>query len=87
MAIGAMDEARIALDRAVPDTMSIVGFDGSGPATWESYRITTIRQPVGRMTAAAVAMLMERIEDRASPAEQRLFSGQLIEGASARLGD
>ncbi|SFK06762.1 DNA-binding transcriptional regulator, LacI/PurR family [Sphingomonas sp. NFR04] len=86
MAIGAMDEARIELGRDVPKDLSIVGFDGSGPATWESYRLTTIRQPVGRMTAAAAAMLMERIEDPASPAEQRLFSGQMIEGASARLG-
>jgi DNA-binding LacI/PurR family transcriptional regulator len=86
MAIGAMDEARIALGRNVPGDLSIVGFDGSGPATWESYRLTTIRQPVGRMTTAAAAMLMERIEDPHSPAEQRLFSGQMIEGASARLG-
>lgn len=86
MAIGAMDEARIELGRDVPKDLSIVGFDGSGPAAWESYRLTTIRQPVGRMTAAAAAMLMERIEDPTSPAEQRLFSGQMIEGASARLG-
>ena len=86
MAIGAMDAARIELGRNIPDDMSIVGFDGSGPAAWESYRLTTIRQPVGRMTEAAAAMLIERIHDPLYPAEQRLFSGRLIEGASARLG-
>lgn len=86
MAIGAMDAARIELGRNVPKDLSIVGFDGSGPAAWESYCLTTIRQPVGRMTEAAAAMLMERIQDPLYPAEQRLFSGQLIAGASARLG-
>lgn len=86
MAIGAMDAARIDLGRAVPDDLSIVGFDGSGPANWASYALTTVRQPVERMTEAAVAMLLERIEDAGAPAEQRLFSGQLIAGRSARLG-
>jgi len=37
------------------------------------------------MTEAAVAMLMERIDDPSMPAERRLFSGEFIEGASARL--
>lgn len=86
MAIGAMDAARIELGRKVPDELSIVGFDGSGPAAWASYALTTVRQPVERMTEAAVAMLMERIEDGAAPAEQRLFSGALVKGASARIG-
>lgn len=85
MAIGAMDAARIDCNRAIPDDISVVGFDGSGPATWESYRLTTIRQPVQRMTEASVAMLMERMEDPTAPAEQRLFSGELIVGESARL--
>lgn len=86
MAIGAMDAARIDCARRIPEDLSIVGFDGSGPAGWESYRLTTIRQPVNRMTEASVAMLMERLEDPSVPAEQRLFSGELIAGDSARLG-
>lgn len=86
MAIGAMDAARIDLGRQIPDGLSIVGFDGSGPAAWESYQLTTIRQPVGRMTEAAASMLMERIDDPQSPVEQRLFSGRFVQGGSARLG-
>lgn len=85
LAIGAMDGARSDHARRIPEDLSIVGFDGSGPATWESYRLTTIRQPVNRMTEASVAMLLERLEDPAAPAEQRLFSGELIVGDSARL--
>jgi DNA-binding LacI/PurR family transcriptional regulator len=85
MAIGAMDAARVDCGLTVPGQVSIVGFDGVAPARWASYQLTTVRQPVGRMTEAAVSMLMERIEDHSFGPERRLFTGTLIEGASARL--
>jgi DNA-binding LacI/PurR family transcriptional regulator len=86
MAIGAMDSARHAFGFKVPDRLSIVGFDGVGPASWLSYGVTTIRQPVRRMTEAAVTMLVERIEDPELPPEVRTFAGRLLEGQSAKLG-
>lgn len=86
MAIGAIDAGRTEFGLRIPEDLSIVGFDGSGPATWTSYRVTSIRQPVRRMTEAAVTMLAERIEDPNVPAERRLFTGQFIAGRSARLG-
>jgi DNA-binding LacI/PurR family transcriptional regulator len=86
MALGAMDAARIDFRLAVPDDLSIVGFDGVAPARWASYALTTVRQPVGRMTEAAISMLVERIEDQSVGPERRLFSGDLMRGASARLG-
>ena len=85
MAIGAIDCARNELGLAVPGDLSIVGFDGVAPATWSSYQLSTIRQPVRRMTEAAVSMLIERIEDPDLPPEVRTFAGALIEGSSARL--
>ena len=85
MALGAMDAARIDCNIAVPAAISVVGFDGVAPALWRSYRLTTVRQPVGRMTEAAVSMLMERIDDPDVGPERRLFSGDLIVGNSARL--
>lgn len=87
MAIGAIDAARITLGLAIPDDLSVVGFDGAEPARWGSYDLTTVRQPVQRMTEAAVAMLMERIEDSTALPEQRLFTGALLRGSSARIAD
>ena len=84
MAIGAVDAAR-AKGIAVPEDISVVGFDGVAPATWQSYRITTIRQPVRRMTEAAVSMILEQVENPSLPPEVRSFAGSLVEGASARL--
>lgn len=86
MALGAMDAARLDLGIAVPDALSIVGFDGVAPAKWGSYDLTTVRQPVRRMTEAAVAMLVERIEDPDVGPERRLFSGDFVRGATARIG-
>lgn len=85
MAIGAIDSARINHGRRVPDDLSVVGFDGVGPASWAAYQVTTVRQPVRRMTEAAVAMLIERIERPDLSPEQRLFAGEFQPGRSARL--
>lgn len=85
MAIGAIDCARDSFGLRVPRDLSIVGFDGVAPAMWASYRVTTVRQPVRRMTEAAVAMLIERIADPDLPPEVRTFAGAFIEGTSARL--
>lgn len=85
MAIGCIDEAREAYGLAVPDDISIVGFDGVGPARYAAYDVTTVRQPVQRMTESAASMLLERIENPSLSPEKRAFSGIPIRGGSARL--
>ncbi len=85
MAIGCIDAARYRSGIKVPEDLSVVGFDGVGPAQWESYDLTTVRQPVGRMTEAAVSMILERIEQPDVPSEKRTFSGILVDGGSARM--
>jgi DNA-binding LacI/PurR family transcriptional regulator len=86
MAVGAIDCARAHYGLNVPGDLSIVGFDGVGPATWLAYQVTTIRQPVRRMTQAAVSMILERINDPETTPEQRVFAGEMLPGNSARLG-
>lgn len=85
MAIGCIDEARESNDLRVPEDISIVGFDGVGPARYAAYDLSTVRQPVGRMSEAAVSMLIERIEDPKLTPEKRVFSGDRILGGSARF--
>ena len=86
MAIGAIDSARSNFGIDVPRDLSVVGFDGVGPASWLAYQVTTVRQPVRRMTEAAVDMLVERIANPDLSPEQRLFAGEFLPGSSARLG-
>ena len=85
MAIGCIDEAREGFGLNVPDDISIVGFDGVGPASYAAYDVTTVRQPVGRMTEAAISMLLERIDNPDLSPEKRAFSGLRVRGGSARL--
>ena len=85
MAIGCVDEAREVNGLRVPEDISIVGFDGVGPARYAAYDLSTVRQPVGRMSEAAVSMLIERIENPELSPEKRVFSGDRIIGGSARL--
>ncbi len=83
MGLGAMDAARFELGLTIPDQVAVVGFDGVAPAYWRSYNLTSMRQPVERMTEAAVAMLFERIEDPEVGAERRLFASDPVIGSSA----
>lgn len=84
MAIGCIDEARGNHGIAVPEELSVVGFDGIHAAFWSGYDLTTIRQPVNQMAKAAVDILMERIEQPDNPPEKRVLAGALIPGKSSR---
>lgn len=84
-AIGAIDTLRNEFGAAIPDEVSVVGFDGVGPASWSSFDLTTIRQPVRRMTKAAVDMILERVETPDLANEKRVFAGIFTRGNSARI--
>ncbi|HJV03370.1 MAG TPA: LacI family DNA-binding transcriptional regulator [Burkholderiaceae bacterium] len=85
MAIGCLDCARHELGLAVPGQLSVAGFDAVEPSNWLSYNLTTLRQPMEQMAAAAADLLVAQIDGRATDAHPRLFSAQFIEGATARL--
>lgn len=85
MAMGCIDAARFDLGLRVPDDVSVVGFDGQPQAYWASYRLVTIRQPLEAMVEAAADMLLARVENPELGAEKRMFSGELVEGTSARI--
>ena len=69
MALGALDAARNELHLKVPQDVSIIGFDDISPASWSSYDLTTLRQPIEVMVNEAVATLLRRIERPDDPPE------------------
>ncbi len=84
MAIAAMDAARVELGLRVPDDVSIVGYDDVGPASWPSYALTTVEQPVEAMVSAAVETLMARIAGEGAPERTVRIPGELVVRGSAR---
>lgn len=84
MVIGVIDEARENHNIHIPNDMSVVGFDGITSSAWQSYQITTIKQPVEKLVKAAVEVLLEHIENPDSPPEARVLTGALIKGNSVK---
>jgi DNA-binding LacI/PurR family transcriptional regulator len=63
---------------SVPGDMSVVGFDDSTLMGATDPPLTTVRQPIRAMSAAAVASLVAQIEGRAVSREEVLFDPELI---------
>lgn len=76
MAIGALVEA-LSQGKRVPDDISIAGFDMTPESANVYPSLTTIKQPIGEMSAAAVRALLEIIEGR-EPQEPTVFQTELV---------
>ena len=77
MALGAIRAAR-SLDLRVPQDVSIVGYDDSPTMAFVDPPLTTVRQPVSKMSTTAVSTLLERMENRPAPRGELLFRGELV---------
>ncbi len=84
MALGTMDAARYDHGLDIPRQLSVVGFDGIGPAGWGSFQLTTMRQPVQAMAEAAVEILIEQFNDPDLEVRRRVFECAYVKGASIR---
>ena len=73
MAVTVLDVLRFELGINVPDEVSLVGFDDVPLASWPSFNLTTMRQPLLRMVNAAIDKLLQTIEEDALPPEHLRF--------------
>ncbi len=83
MALGAMDAAR-RLNIAIPDAVSIIGFDDIPMASWDAYHLTTISQEVDVMIDRTMQLLLSKIDNPYSPATLELVPGRLCVRGSVR---
>lgn len=81
MAFGVLDTLR---DLGIgPEDCWVVGYDDVEMAAWDSFNLTTIRQPSRDMAAAGVAMLLERIkEPTLAPRRMSYPSVLLVRGST-----
>jgi DNA-binding LacI/PurR family transcriptional regulator len=84
IAMGALDLARGELGIEVPAELSIIGFDDIPMASWPSYSLTTVRQPIGRMVDTAIEVLMSAIETPGLETVMKWIPIELVERSSAR---
>ena len=85
MAIAVMDTIRSELGLEVPSDVSVVGYDDVPAASWPAFDLTTVRQPVNRMVAETVDILLAQIAHATTPARTVEIDGPLIVRGSARV--
>ncbi|NUT37296.1 MAG: LacI family DNA-binding transcriptional regulator [Hamadaea sp.] len=71
----------------VPDDVSVVGYDDSAVMTCTDPPLTTVRQPIEAMGAAAVALLTAQIAGGPVVADELLFDPELVVRASTASRD
>lgn len=81
MALGALSAAKH-VRVAVPEQLSILGFDDIPMASWDVFRLTTVRQPIPEMASAAVDLLAGRVIDVDRTPRTLVFASSLVERAT-----
>lgn len=59
LALGVMDVVRHSFGLRVPQDVSIIGFDDIDEASWDSYGLTTFRQPMEQMVDCMMELLAD----------------------------
>ena len=77
LALGAVRAVRRA-GLSVPGDVSVVGFDDSAFMNCTDPPLTTVRQPIESMGKAAVALLVNQVENVAVYPEELLFEPELV---------
>lgn len=67
----------------IPDDFAVVGFDDLEISEYLDPQLTTVRQPLEKMAAAARDLLIARILERGKPFEQRVFDTEFVIRESA----
>ncbi|WP_405014704.1 LacI family DNA-binding transcriptional regulator [Kitasatospora sp. NBC_01539] len=77
LALGAIRRLR-KMGLAVPEDVSVIGFDDSPYMIATDPPLTTVRQPIQIMAAAAAGELLQQMEGRSGASEELLFEPELI---------
>jgi LacI family transcriptional regulator len=81
MAAGVIDAARLA-GIAIPEQISIVGYDDAAVASRIKPRLTTVRQPLEAMGKAAVQLLADTLRNPRKPVAHTVVPFEIIERES-----
>ena len=85
MAFGVLEVLREELGLRVPEDVSVIGYDDAPMASWKTFDLTTVRQPLNRMVEATTKLLLNEIQDNERAPEKIEISGELVVRGSARL--
>ena len=84
MAFAVIEVLTQELGLAIPQDVSVVGYDDVAMSAWPSFSLTTVRQPANRMVDAVVEQLLAHIDTPQKQPAQIEIDGPLILRNSAR---
>lgn len=77
VAMAALGAAR-ELGLRVPQDLSVIGFDDMAMSAWPLIALSTIRQPIDRIAAEAVALMVRRLNQPDLPVEERILPVEAV---------
>ncbi len=83
LALGALS-AILDAGLSVPGDIGLIGLNDMEMARWPNLALTTIRQPLPQIIAAAIDLVTATISDPQRPPEVRLFPCRVIERRTLR---
>ncbi len=87
IAMGVLDACRFNLQLAIPDEISVVGFDDVAEAARPCYELTTMHQDSVLMARTAVDILLRRLAEPDARTINTVIEAAFVKRRSARLLD
>lgn len=84
MAFGVLEVLREEHGLRVPQDVSVIGFDDQPMASWKTFDLTTVRQPLGRMVQTTIKVLLDEIQSGSSSPQKFEIPSELIVRGTAR---
>ena len=77
-ACGLIQTAQREFGIAVPDDVSVIGFDDISMSSWPSFRLTSYRQPIATMVDETVNALLRAIDSEETHVVNSRITGRLV---------
>lgn len=77
IALGACNAAR-SLRIAVPEDLTIIGFDDIPMAAWDTFALTTVRTDLAAMARTAASLILQRIQAPDGPARTTVLPASIV---------
>jgi DNA-binding LacI/PurR family transcriptional regulator len=78
MAFGCSDFIKDKTNLNIPNQIEIIGYDDISMASWKSYNLTTVRQPIRQMSKLVTQLINENLKDPDFEPVNHLIQGKFI---------
>jgi len=84
MAFGCIDYIKYKTSLNIPKQIEIIGFDDVSAAEWQTYSLSTIRQPLRQMAKLSIQLILDNINDNQFENTHHLIQGKFIKRLTSR---